>query len=180
MIRDPTARVPTQLLWEREADIRVTRYGHIRGEVGEGGSDFWEGGGRLPTDWISIGSIIMKGIISGFGPSLGNEAKCVWVEECVFLDISRMWGWLIRRVTMSVCVYLTRVSSFFFMPAFRCLLLHLCLSPTLFRGCSSSETESEAGDLLDQQFEELNNKLNSVTDPTGFLRMVSRNNLFNR
>ncbi|KAJ3603529.1 hypothetical protein NHX12_028274, partial [Muraenolepis orangiensis] len=39
------------------------------------------------------------------------------------------------------------------------------------RGCSSSETESEAGDLLDQQFEELNNKLNSVTDPTGFLRM---------
>ncbi|KAJ8260857.1 hypothetical protein COCON_G00165800 [Conger conger] len=46
-------------------------------------------------------------------------------------------------------------------------------------GCSSSETESEAGDLLDQQFEELNNKLNSVTDPTGFLRMVSRNNLFN-
>ncbi|KAG9262977.1 tetratricopeptide repeat protein 28-like [Astyanax mexicanus] len=48
------------------------------------------------------------------------------------------------------------------------------------RVCSSSETESEAGDLLDQQFEELNNKLNSVTDPTGFLRMVSRNNLFNR
>ncbi|XP_056592434.1 tetratricopeptide repeat protein 28 isoform X2 [Triplophysa dalaica] len=48
------------------------------------------------------------------------------------------------------------------------------------RACSSSETESEAGDLLDQQFEELNNKLNSVTDPTGFLRMVSRNNLFNR
>ncbi|XP_039628260.1 tetratricopeptide repeat protein 28 isoform X2 [Polypterus senegalus] len=47
------------------------------------------------------------------------------------------------------------------------------------RACSSSETESEAGDLLDQQFEELNNKLNSVTDPTGFLRMVSRNNLFN-
>ncbi|MGH0160221.1 UNVERIFIED_CONTAM: hypothetical protein FKN15_039115 [Acipenser sinensis] len=46
--------------------------------------------------------------------------------------------------------------------------------------CSSSETESEAGDLLDQQFEELHNKLNSVTDPTGFLRMVSRNNLFNR
>ncbi|XP_062372772.1 tetratricopeptide repeat protein 28-like [Sardina pilchardus] len=43
------------------------------------------------------------------------------------------------------------------------------------RGCSGSETESEAGDLLDQQFEELNNKLN-----TGFLRMVSRNNLFNR
>lgn len=57
-----------------------------------------------------------------------------------------------------------------------------CLTPSLsvHRGCSNSETESEAGDLLDQQFEELNNKLNSVTDPTGFLRMVSRNNLFNR
>ncbi|KAM3874095.1 tetratricopeptide repeat protein 28 [Diretmus argenteus] len=48
------------------------------------------------------------------------------------------------------------------------------------RACSSSETESEAGDLLDQQFEELNNKLTSTTDPTGYLRMVSRNNLFNR
>ncbi|XP_030623936.1 tetratricopeptide repeat protein 28 [Chanos chanos] len=48
------------------------------------------------------------------------------------------------------------------------------------RACSSSETESEAGELLDQQFEELSNKLNSVNDPTGFLRMVSRNNLFNR
>ncbi|XP_039635224.1 tetratricopeptide repeat protein 28 isoform X2 [Perca fluviatilis] len=45
---------------------------------------------------------------------------------------------------------------------------------------SSSETESEAGDLLEQQFEELNNKLTSATDPTGYLRMVSRNNLFNR
>ncbi|XP_028835131.1 tetratricopeptide repeat protein 28-like isoform X2 [Denticeps clupeoides] len=43
------------------------------------------------------------------------------------------------------------------------------------RGCSGSETESEAGDLLDQQFEELSNNVNS-----GFLRMVSRNNLFNR
>ncbi|KAI4878611.1 hypothetical protein NFI96_019047 [Prochilodus magdalenae] len=43
------------------------------------------------------------------------------------------------------------------------------------RGCSGSETGSEAGDLLDQQFEELNNKMNS-----GFLRMVSRNNLCNR
>ncbi|KAM6902956.1 tetratricopeptide repeat protein 28 [Xenentodon cancila] len=48
------------------------------------------------------------------------------------------------------------------------------------RGCSSSETESEAGDLLEQQFEELNNKLSSATDPPGYLRMVSRNNLFNR
>ncbi|XP_061589963.1 tetratricopeptide repeat protein 28 isoform X2 [Cololabis saira] len=43
------------------------------------------------------------------------------------------------------------------------------------RACSSSETESEAGDLLEQQFEDLNN-----TDPSGYLRMVSRNNLFNR
>uniref|UniRef100_A0A4W4DN26 Tetratricopeptide repeat protein 28 n=1 Tax=Electrophorus electricus TaxID=8005 RepID=A0A4W4DN26_ELEEL len=48
------------------------------------------------------------------------------------------------------------------------------------RVCSNSETESEAGDLLDQQFEEFHNQLNSTTDPTGFLRMVSRNNLFNR
>ncbi|XP_038589035.1 tetratricopeptide repeat protein 28 isoform X1 [Micropterus salmoides] len=48
------------------------------------------------------------------------------------------------------------------------------------RVCSSSETESEAGDLLEQQFEELNNQLTSATDPTGYLRMVSRNNLFNR
>uniref|UniRef100_A0A667Z367 Tetratricopeptide repeat domain 28 n=1 Tax=Myripristis murdjan TaxID=586833 RepID=A0A667Z367_9TELE len=48
------------------------------------------------------------------------------------------------------------------------------------RVCSSSETESEAGDLLEQQFEELNNKLTSAADPTGYLRMVSRNNLFNR
>ncbi|KAJ7416125.1 Tetratricopeptide repeat protein 28 [Willisornis vidua] len=48
------------------------------------------------------------------------------------------------------------------------------------RACASSETESEAGDIMDQQFEEMNNKLNSMTDPTGFLRMVSRNNLMNR
>ncbi|KAM4527799.1 tetratricopeptide repeat protein 28 isoform 2-T2 [Odontesthes bonariensis] len=48
------------------------------------------------------------------------------------------------------------------------------------RAGSSSETESEAGDLLEQQFEDLNNKLTSATDPTGYLRMVSRNNLFNR
>ncbi|KAJ7309876.1 hypothetical protein JRQ81_007951, partial [Phrynocephalus forsythii] len=48
------------------------------------------------------------------------------------------------------------------------------------RACASSETDSEAGDVMDQQFEELNNKLTSATDPTGFLRMVSRNNLFNR
>lgn len=55
--------------------------------------------------------------------------------------------------------------------------LSLQFSP---RACASSETESEAGDIMDQQFEEMNNKLNSVTDPTGFLRMVRRNNLFNR
>lgn len=48
------------------------------------------------------------------------------------------------------------------------------------RACASSETESEAGDIMDQQLEEMNSKLNSVTDPTGFLRMVRRNNLFNR
>ncbi|XP_055511853.1 tetratricopeptide repeat protein 28 isoform X3 [Leucoraja erinacea] len=48
------------------------------------------------------------------------------------------------------------------------------------RMCSNSETESEAGDLADQQFEDMNNKVTSVTDPTGFLRMVNRNNLFNR
>ncbi|XP_008421528.1 tetratricopeptide repeat protein 28 isoform X3 [Poecilia reticulata] len=48
------------------------------------------------------------------------------------------------------------------------------------RVCSGSETESEAGDLLEQQFEELNNNLASATDPTGYLRMVSRNNRFNR
>lgn len=55
-----------------------------------------------------------------------------------------------------------------------------CVYCLLGRVCSSSETESEAGDLLEQQFEELNNKLTSATDPTGYLRMVSRNNLFNR
>ncbi|XP_058473226.1 tetratricopeptide repeat protein 28 isoform X1 [Solea solea] len=48
------------------------------------------------------------------------------------------------------------------------------------RICSGSETESEAGDLLEQQFEELNNKLSSTTDPSGYLRMVSRNNINNR
>ncbi|XP_053135271.1 tetratricopeptide repeat protein 28 isoform X2 [Hemicordylus capensis] len=48
------------------------------------------------------------------------------------------------------------------------------------RACASSETESEAGDLNEQPFEEANNKLNSATDPSGFLRMVSRNNLLNR
>ncbi|XP_056385526.1 tetratricopeptide repeat protein 28 isoform X3 [Hyla sarda] len=48
------------------------------------------------------------------------------------------------------------------------------------RTCASSETESEAGDYMDQQYEDLNNKINSVTDPTGFLRMVNRNNTFNR
>uniref|UniRef100_A0AAY5K1W4 Tetratricopeptide repeat protein 28 n=1 Tax=Esox lucius TaxID=8010 RepID=A0AAY5K1W4_ESOLU len=41
----------------------------------------------------------------------------------------------------------------------------------------SSETESEAGDLSEHQFEE---RLTSTTDPTGYLRMVSRNNIFKR
>ncbi|XP_055002839.1 tetratricopeptide repeat protein 28 isoform X2 [Sorex araneus] len=48
------------------------------------------------------------------------------------------------------------------------------------RACASSETESEAGDIMERHFEEMNDRLNSVTDPTGFLRMVRRNNLFNR
>ncbi|KAF7648124.1 hypothetical protein LDENG_00161580, partial [Lucifuga dentata] len=47
------------------------------------------------------------------------------------------------------------------------------------RLCSSSETGSEAGDLLEQQFEDLNNKLTSESDPSGFLRTASRNNLCN-
>ncbi|XP_040859542.1 tetratricopeptide repeat protein 28 [Ochotona curzoniae] len=56
----------------------------------------------------------------------------------------------------------------------------LGVEPHYSRGCASSETESEAGDIMEQQLEEMNSKLNSVTDPTGFLRMVRRNNLFNR
>uniref|UniRef100_A0A3B5MQT3 Tetratricopeptide repeat protein 28 n=1 Tax=Xiphophorus couchianus TaxID=32473 RepID=A0A3B5MQT3_9TELE len=48
------------------------------------------------------------------------------------------------------------------------------------RVCSGSETESEAGDLMEQQFEELNNNLAAAADPTGYLRMLSRNNRFNR
>lgn len=60
------------------------------------------------------------------------------------------------------------------------LHLTVLLRLVLCRVSSCSETESEAGDLLEQQFEELNNKLSSGTDPTGYLRMVSRNNLFNR
>ncbi|XP_070619524.1 tetratricopeptide repeat protein 28 isoform X2 [Erythrolamprus reginae] len=43
-----------------------------------------------------------------------------------------------------------------------------------------SETESEAGELVEQPPEEVSGKLDSSSDPTGFLRMVSRNNLFNR
>uniref|UniRef100_A0AAV2IU21 Tetratricopeptide repeat protein 28 n=1 Tax=Knipowitschia caucasica TaxID=637954 RepID=A0AAV2IU21_KNICA len=46
------------------------------------------------------------------------------------------------------------------------------------RVCSNSETESEAGDLMEQQFDEVNNKLASA-DPTGYLRMVFRNHPFN-
>lgn len=48
------------------------------------------------------------------------------------------------------------------------------------RVCSSSETESEAGDLMDQRFEGHNSNLTSSADPTGYLRMVSINNQFNR
>ncbi|XP_076853711.1 tetratricopeptide repeat protein 28-like isoform X2 [Brachyhypopomus gauderio] len=50
----------------------------------------------------------------------------------------------------------------------------LGVEPCYNRGTSGSDTGSEAGDLLDQQFEELSNKT------SGFLRMVSRNNQLNR
>nr|XP_057912618.1 tetratricopeptide repeat protein 28 [Doryrhamphus excisus] len=43
-----------------------------------------------------------------------------------------------------------------------------------------SETESEAGDVLDQHFDDVNMKMSSDDDPSGYLRMVSRNNVFNR
>ncbi|XP_054613623.1 tetratricopeptide repeat protein 28 isoform X2 [Dunckerocampus dactyliophorus] len=43
-----------------------------------------------------------------------------------------------------------------------------------------SETESEAGDVLDQHFDDLNMKKSEDDDPKGYLRMVSRNNVFNR
>lgn len=33
---------------------------------------------------------------------------------------------------------------------------------------------------MEQQLEEMNKQLNSVTDPTGFLRMVRHNNLLHR
>lgn len=40
-----------------------------------------------PLTGSGISSIIMKGFNSayylGVGPGLGNEAKCVWVEQCV-------------------------------------------------------------------------------------------------
>lgn len=48
------------------------------------------------------------------------------------------------------------------------------------RACASSETESEAGDIMEQQLEEMNRQLNSVTDPTGFLRMVRHSSLLHR
>uniref|UniRef100_A0A8C5P7H0 Tetratricopeptide repeat protein 28 n=1 Tax=Leptobrachium leishanense TaxID=445787 RepID=A0A8C5P7H0_9ANUR len=57
---------------------------------------------------------------------------------------------------------------------------HLGVDSYYSRTCASSETESEAGDYMDQQYDDLNNKMNSVSDPTGFLRMVNRNNTFNR
>lgn len=46
--------------------------------------------------------------------------------------------------------------------------------------CRVCETESGAGDLQEQQEEDLNQQLSSSTDPTGYLRMVSRNNRLNR
>ncbi|XP_036027518.1 tetratricopeptide repeat protein 28 isoform X1 [Onychomys torridus] len=48
------------------------------------------------------------------------------------------------------------------------------------RACASSETESEAGDIMEQQLEEMDKQLNSVTDPTGFLRMLRHKNLMHR
>lgn len=141
------------------------------------GSDCWVGGGWLPTDWISITSIIMKGFNSGCWTKPGKLGQvCVGWTACVFGQIRSMCSWLIRG---ELAEHFAEVSSFFFSCQHFSVSHSIPLSLS-FRGCSSSETESEAGDLLDQQFEELNNKLNSVTDPTGFLRMVSRNNLFNR
>lgn len=139
------------------------------------GADAGKGvAGWIPTDWISITSAEMKGVKSEcWTKPAKNEAKCVCEREnvcvCVFSD--RSWPCGLDESA-------EEQSKF----TLHSVLFHsICVSSGLSsRGCSSSETESEAGDLLDQQFEELNNKLNSVTDPTGFLRMVSRNNLFNR
>lgn len=44
---------------------------------------------------------------------------------------------------------------------------------------AGSETESEAGDVPKRHFDERNDKMNSDDDPSGYLRMVSRNNIFN-
>ncbi|XP_077353544.1 tetratricopeptide repeat protein 28 isoform X2 [Festucalex cinctus] len=43
-----------------------------------------------------------------------------------------------------------------------------------------SETESEAGDVPERHFDELSDKMSSDNDLSGYLRMVSRNNIFNR
>lgn len=55
-----------------------------------------------------------------------------------------------------------------------------CESCLCFRVYANSETESEAGDFLDQEFEEHNSNLTSAADPTGYLRKVSINNHFKR
>ncbi|XP_051906466.1 tetratricopeptide repeat protein 28 [Hippocampus zosterae] len=44
---------------------------------------------------------------------------------------------------------------------------------------AGSETESETGDVPKRHFDERNDKMNSDDDPSGYLRMVSRNNIFN-
>ncbi|XP_061732037.1 tetratricopeptide repeat protein 28 isoform X1 [Nerophis ophidion] len=43
-----------------------------------------------------------------------------------------------------------------------------------------SETESEVGDVPDPHFDEPDMKMSPDDDPSGYLRMVSRNNIFNR
>ncbi|XP_077398379.1 tetratricopeptide repeat protein 28 isoform X2 [Vanacampus margaritifer] len=43
-----------------------------------------------------------------------------------------------------------------------------------------SETESEAGDVPERHCDKLKDKMSSDDDPSGYLRMVSRNNIFNR
>lgn len=140
------------------------------------------GGGGWLTGWINIISIVMNGLHSGrvFARSQVNlghllyvwgELSIFWAYKNIFFQIST------GEQCMSSSCLLSGSTVLLPMLQWQGLFFFVCV---FFRGCSSSETESEAGDLLDQQFEELNNKLNSVTDPTGFLRMVSRNNLFNR
>lgn len=155
-IKDPMVQFLPRLLWVQEADISVTWYVYIR----------WEVQAQMLVDSPLTGSVSqMKGVNAECWTKPAKWGQvCVW--ECwQFMSVC---NWLIGRRTIEIYFTFSFPHS-------------ICVSSGLSsRGCSSSETESEAGDLLDQQFEELNNKLNSVTDPTGFLRMVSRNNLFNR